>query len=56
MAQLEFFSDRDLDGPRRAKDWADCVLLEESWSSDCCGLLGSLHGASIHGEIYAEGN
>jgi hypothetical protein len=23
MAQLEFFSDRDLDGPRRAKDWAD---------------------------------
>jgi len=55
MAQLDFFSGRDLDGPRIAKDRADWDLLEERWSSNCCGLA-LVARASICGEIYAEGN
>jgi hypothetical protein len=56
MAQLEFFSDRDLDGPRIAKDRADLRSAGRKLEQRLLPAYGFVARASIHGEIYAEGN
>ncbi len=56
MAQREFFSDRDLEEPRIAKDRADLRSAGRKMEQPLWRACALVARASIHGEIYAEGN